>query len=231
MSAAFRSISANIMPGQDSLMANEKTRNDQKSVLPEDLQMLSDHQLMESVAGGDESAFGEILRRYRDRITNFIFRFLNDREEAIELAQEAFVRVYFAAGRYHSGYAFSTYLYRIAANLAISELRRRNRRRLTSLQGFFRDEESEDKDYDPVDGGQLPDRKFESDERSRIIGRAIASLPENYRLPIVLRDVEGLSYEEVAEVLGLGLGTTKSRISRGRAILRDKLEASGIREN
>ncbi|MCV4656497.1 hypothetical protein OFM13_34720, partial [Escherichia coli] len=76
-------------------------------------------------------------------------------------------------------------------NLAISELRRRNRRRLTSLQGFFRDEESEDKDYDPVDGGQLPDRKFESDERSRIIGRAIASLPENYRLPIVLRDVEG----------------------------------------
>lgn len=212
-------------------MATEKTVNEKTGVFCGEPQSMSDHELMAALASGENAAFEEILRRYRDRITNFIYRYLNDRDEAAELAQEAFVRVYFAAGRYHSGYAFSTYLYRIAANLAISELRRRNRRRLISLNGFFRgDSQDEENDLDPTDTEQLPDARFESDSRSRTIGRAIASLPEKYRLPVVLRDVEGLSYEEVAGVLGLGLGTTKSRISRGRAILREKLLAAGIRE-
>src|SRR5213075_3160352 len=102
---------------------------------------LSDHDLIERTKAGDESAFAAIVARYRNPITNYLYRFLNDYEEAVDLAQETFVRVYFAIDRYHTQYAFSTYIYRIATNLAISEIRRRKRRRLMSLTGLFQSED------------------------------------------------------------------------------------------
>ena len=94
---------------------------------------LTDHGLLAATLAGDEAAFGELIRRYRNQITNYIYRMTNDYETAVDLAQETFMRVYAAAERYQSNYAFSTYIYRIATNLAISELRRRKRRRLVSL--------------------------------------------------------------------------------------------------
>lgn len=186
---------------------------------------LSDHELIEAAKKGDETAFAEIMNRYRNQITNYLYRFLNDYEEAVDLAQETFVRVYFAIERYHTDYAFSTYIYRIATNLAISEIRRRKRRKLVSLTGLFQfDNEQPEQEF------QLPDKKplalenlIES-EQTETIARAIATLPEKYRAPIVLRDVEGKSYEDVAAILKLGLGTTKSRISRARKLLREKLQ-------
>ncbi len=126
--------------------------------------------------------------------------------------------------RYHTGYAFSTYIYRIATNLAISEIRRRKRRRLMSLTGLFQGEDDSDVEFQPPDTAKLADTALVDDERSEMIGRAIAALPEKYRVPVVLRDVEGRSYDEIAEILKLGLGTTKSRISRGRGLLKEKLE-------
>ena len=185
---------------------------------------LSDHELVEAAKGGDEDAFGEIMARYRSPITNYLYRFLNDYEEAVDLAQETFVRVYFALDRYHTQFAFSTYIYRIATNLAISEIRRRKRRKLFSLTGLFQAEGSEDVEFQPPDDRILPDAELEDDERSQTIAKAIAALPEKYRIPVVLRDVEGRSYDEVAEIMELGLGTTKSRISRGRALLKEKLQ-------
>jgi RNA polymerase sigma-70 factor, ECF subfamily len=184
----------------------------------------SDHALIESAKAGDEAAFGEIMDRYRGPITNYLYRFLNDYEEAVDLAQETFVRVYFALDRYHTDYAFSTYVYRIASNLAISEIRRRKRRRLLSLTGLFGGEDEAETEFQPPDKRALPDSELVDDERSRHIAAAIESLPEKYRMPIVLRDVQDKSYEEVAEIMQLGLGTTKSRISRGRALLREKLK-------
>jgi RNA polymerase sigma-70 factor (ECF subfamily) len=184
---------------------------------------LSDNELITAVRAGDEDAFAEIVTRYRGQITNFLYRFLNDYEEAVDLAQETFVRVYFALDRYHTGFAFSTYIYRIASNLAISELRKRKRRRLMSLTGLFQGADHE-AEYQPEDGGALPDQLLVESERDHVIAKAISSLPEKYRLPIVLRDVEQRSYEEVAAIMGLGLGTTKSRISRGRGLLREKLQ-------
>jgi RNA polymerase sigma-70 factor (ECF subfamily) len=184
----------------------------------------SDHQLIEATKNGDENAFAEIVARYRNPLTNYLFRFLNDYEEAVDLAQETFVRVYFAIDRYHTQYAFSTYVYRIATNLAISELRRRKRRRLMSLTGLFQADEDSEVEYQPADKAALQDTQIVDNERDRTIARAIAALPEKYRVPIILRDIEGKSYDEVAEIMGLGLGTTKSRISRGRGLLREKLE-------
>jgi len=185
----------------------------------------SDHALIEATRSGDEAAFAEVMSRYRSPITNYLYRFLNDYEEAVDLAQETFVRVYFALDRYHTGFAFSTYIYRIATNLAISELRRRKRRRLLSLTGLFQNDEGEATEFQVPDVRQLPDAELVEDERSQVIARAIAALPEKYRVAVVLRDVDGRSYEEIAEIMQLGLGTTKSRISRGRGLLKDKLES------
>lgn len=184
---------------------------------------LSDHELIERAKDGDEDAFAEIISRYKNPITNFLYRFLNDYEEAVDLAQETFVRVYFALDRYHTNYAFSTYIYRIAANLAISEIRKRKRRSILSLTGLFQADEENATEFQPPDTRPLPDRDVVDDEQSRVIAKAIATLPPKYRVPIVLRDVEGRSYEEVAEIMELGLGTTKSRISRARGLLREKL--------
>lgn len=184
---------------------------------------LSDHELILAAKGGDEDAFAEIVARYRNQITNFLYRFLNDYDEAVDLAQETFVRVYFAIDRYHTQFAFSTYIYRIATNLAISEIRRRKRRKLLSLTGLFQSEEDATVEYQPADERSLPDADLIEDEQSRFIAKAIAALPEKYRVPILLRDIEGRSYDEIAAIMELGLGTTKSRISRARGLLKEKL--------
>ncbi|MGD9563458.1 MAG: RNA polymerase sigma factor [Pyrinomonadaceae bacterium] len=184
----------------------------------------SDHALIEATKNGDEAAFALIVGRYRNPITNYLYRFLNDYEEAVDLAQETFVRVYFAIDRYHTEYAFSTYIYRIATNLAISELRKRKRRTILSLTGLFQSEDDEQVEFQPPDNRSRPDEDLAEDERSRVIAKAIVALPEKYRIPIILRDIEGKSYDEVAEILDLGLGTTKSRISRARGLLKEKLK-------
>jgi RNA polymerase sigma-70 factor, ECF subfamily len=184
---------------------------------------LSDHALIEATKNGDEDAFSVIIGRYRSPITNYLYRFLNDYEEAVDLAQETFVRVYFAIDRYHTDYAFSTYIYRIATNLAISEIRKRKRRTILSLTGLFQADAEDDTEFQPTDDRSLPDKDLIDDEQGRVIAKAIATLPPKYRVPVILRDIEGKTYEEIASILGLGLGTTKSRISRARALLKEKL--------
>ncbi len=187
---------------------------------------LSDHSLLEAARTGDEAAFAELVRRYRNQITNYVYRLTNDYDSAVDLAQETFMRVYRAADRYQATYAFSTYIYRIATNLAISELRQRKRRRLVSLTGFFQTREEgagEPCELDPADKRPLQDVALVDDERRAAVARAIASLPEKYRAPLVLRDIEERSYEEISRILEMSEGTVKSRISRARAFLRDKL--------
>jgi len=187
----------------------------------------SDHGLLEATRVGDEAAFAELVRRYRNQITNFIYRMIDDYETSVDLAQETFMRVYCAADRYQSNYAFSTYIYRIAANLAISELRRRKRRRLVSLTSFFQSRKGADElcEFDPPDVRPLQDAALVEHERRVAVARAIATLPDKYRAPLVLRDVEGRSYEEIACILEMSEGTVKSRINRARAFLRDKLQS------
>lgn len=186
--------------------------------------ILSDHALIEATKSGDEAAFASIVSRYRGPLTNYLYRFLNDYEEAVDLTQETFVRVYFAIDRYHTDYAFSTYIYRIATNLAISEIRKRKRRTILSLTGLFQIDAEDTTEYQPPDERSLPDQNLIENERDAVIAKAIAALPTKYRVPIILRDIEGKAYDEIAEILELGLGTTKSRISRARGLLKEKLK-------
>ncbi|MFP5261870.1 MAG: RNA polymerase sigma factor [Blastocatellia bacterium] len=185
----------------------------------------SDHELLAAIRDGDEVAFQEIVRRYRNPITNFVFRMIDDYERAVELSQETFIRVYTSASRYQANYSFSTYIYRIATNLAISELRRRKRRRFVSLLSPFTNDEGDTAELDPPDSNPLQDQALIDNERRTAVARAISSLPEKYRAAIVLRDVEGLSYDRIAEVLKLSEGTVKSRINRARNLLKEKLSA------
>jgi RNA polymerase sigma-70 factor (ECF subfamily) len=188
----------------------------------------SDHALLEATRTGDEEAFSELVGRYRNQITSYIYRMTNDYDEAVDLAQETFVRVFRAMDRYRTTYAFSTYIYRIATNLAISELRKRKRRRLVSLTGLFQAREevaAAPREFHPMDASPLQDAALVDAERRGAVARAISTLPEKYRAPLVLRDVEGKSYEDIARILETNVGTVKSRISRARSFLRDKLKA------
>lgn len=186
---------------------------------------MDDHALLEATRTGDELAFQELVRRYRNPITNFVYRMLNDYDRAVDLAQETFVRVYMSADRYQATYSFSTYIYRIASNLAITDLRQRKRRQLIPIPSFFSDRDGDEMEIELPDTRQtLADDAMIEDERRKAVSRAIASLPEKYRAAVVLRDIEGRSYEEISEVLGLSDGTVKSRINRARNLLKDKLK-------
>ena len=185
---------------------------------------MDDHALLEATRTGDELAFQELVRRYRNPITNFVYRMLNDYERAVDLAQETFIRVYTSAERYQATYSFSTYIYRIASNLAISDLRQRKRRNLIPIPSFFSDKDGDELEIELPDTRQVrADDAMIADERRKAVSTAIASLPEKYRAAVVLRDIEGRSYEEISDVLGLSDGTVKSRINRARNLLKEKL--------
>src|SRR5512138_77885 len=174
------------------------------------VQKASDHALLEETLAGDEDAFAELVSRYRNQITSYIYRMTNDYDGAVDLAQETFVRVYRAADRYHRRYAFPTYIYRIEMNLAISELRRRKRRKLVSLTGFFQPADgSEAREFNPPDERPLQDCELVDWERRSAVQRAIGTLPEKYRAPLILRDVDGRSYDEIARILETSEGTVK----------------------
>lgn len=186
----------------------------------------SDHELLEATRTGDQDAFAELVGRYRNPITSYIYRMTSDYDGAVDLAQETFVRVFRAAERYQTTYAFSTYIYRIATNLAISELRKRKRRKLVSLTGFFQSHDgAEPREFNPSDNQPLQDVVLVDEERRAAVQRAIGTLPEKYRAPLILRDVEGKSYDEISRILSTSEGTVKSRISRARGFLREKMRA------
>ena len=193
---------------------------------PDDVpvEKMDDHSLLAATLTGDETAFQELVRRYRNQITNYVYRMLNDYDRAADLAQETFVRVYTNAERYQATYSFSTYIYRIAHNLAISELRQRKRRRLIPFPSFFSDKDSEEIEIEIEDKRQvMADDSMIADERRDAVRKAISSLPEKYRAALVLCDIEEKSYEEISAVLDLPVGTVKSRINRARNLLKEKL--------
>lgn len=184
---------------------------------------LSDEDLMARVAEDDDRAFTELVRRFQGRVTNLISRILNDRTGSDDLAQEVFVRVFVHRRNYRRGSKFSTWIFTIAANLAKNEIRRRVRRRnWFSLDALT--EVLNDSFIQLADPTENRDMGMEREQLQGEVGKAIATVPEKYRLALVLRDIEGLAYEEIAEVLGVPGGTVRSRINRARSMLKRRLQ-------
>ena len=178
---------------------------------------MGDEDLMLHFQAGTVEAFDILVSRYRDPLTNYIYRFLGDMKECEDLLQETFLRVYRNRHSYRRIAKFSTWLYTIAGNLARSEYRKRKRRRLFSIQSVNRD--AEEYEVEIPDETFSPDRHTESTIQDHYIQEALNQIPEEFREVVVLRDVQQLAYEEIAQITGLPMGTVKSRINRGRTKL------------
>jgi RNA polymerase sigma-70 factor (ECF subfamily) len=170
---------------------------------------------LDRLRAGDAPAFEELVMTYQHRVFGVALRMLGNRAEAEDVAQEAFVRAHRALGAFRGDAKLSTWLYAITSRLCLNRLASGERR--MARQG-------EDALLRLSDAGPRPDAALERRELETALGRAIAELPEDRRIVVVLRDLEGLSYEEIAQVLELELGTVRSRLHRARAELKEKLE-------
>jgi RNA polymerase sigma-70 factor (ECF subfamily) len=184
----------------------------------------ADEQLVARILDGEHELFAVLDERYQERLVNFLFRMVRDTDSAHDLAQEAFFKVYGALDRFDPTYRFSTWMFRVAHNLAIDEIRKR-RVRLVSLQRPDDGGEEGGWEWELPSSGPSPYRELRNVERGRAIRRAIADLPEDYRELISLRHYADLSYDEIAEMKDMPLGTVKNKLFRGRQMLKERLAA------
>ncbi|MBQ6059484.1 MAG: sigma-70 family RNA polymerase sigma factor [Clostridia bacterium] len=180
----------------------------------------SDADIVQAVLEGEIDAFEVLVQRYQKKVYNTVLRLAGHAAEAEDLSQEVFLKLYRGLSSFRGESSFSTYLYRIAANTAIDALRRASPQAI-SLSA--EDEEGEPYELALSDGEPLPLELLEREERTAAIREAIDALPPHHRAVIVLREIEGMSYQEIARVLSVEEGTVKSRINRARAGLRELL--------
>ncbi|MBN1550224.1 sigma-70 family RNA polymerase sigma factor [bacterium] len=185
--------------------------------------MVTDDHLMCRFQEGDESAFKRLLERYQDRIMNYVFRIVGDYDTAVDITQEAFIRVYMNAGRYLPGSRFAPWLYRIASNLAINEIRRRKRWRFFSFDEPINSDEKSMTFELPDESILSPEANIIQKEDVESVEQALEKIPVKYRTPLILREIEGYDYEEISKILNIPRGTVKSRLNRGRSLLKTAL--------
>ena len=184
-----------------------------------------DVQLMLKVAAGDNAAFEQLVLRYQDRLVSFFFHMIHDRSACEDLAQEAFLRVYRSRERYEPTARFSTWLFRIAHNLASNQKRGAARRREISL-GI----QSSEDDFRPPEAiladrsALMPTRQLDTVEIREVVRNAVEELSEGQRTAVILHKFEEMSYEEIGEIMGLGTVAVKSLLSRARSKLKESLE-------
>ena len=182
----------------------------------------NDSELIHKAKNGDAKAYEGLLKKYRNSVYNLVYRMVRDVEEAEDLTQEAFIKAFNSLASFNEEYAFSTWLYKIATNNCIDFFRKRK------LQTYSLDKPIQYKDseiqHEIPDPELNPEKSILARERSRVIQEAIRALPEKYYTAIVLRHNEEKSYEEIAEILNLPLGTVKARIFRAREMLNKELK-------
>jgi len=176
-----------------------------------------DAHLIDATLAGDSAAFGRLVTKYQDRLYNTIVQVVGSTEEALDVAQDAFVQAYLKLASFQRNAAFFTWLYRIAFNVAIS--RRRRQRPTASVE-----ERRAATGQEPADQGDAPGDRLESQERVTQVRAALALLSEEHRTVLVLREIDGCCYETIAEILDLPVGTVRSRLHRARMELRDQLK-------
>jgi len=180
------------------------------------LRSLEDTDVVQAFLSGDERGFEELVERYQVRLLNFVYRTIGDREKAEDLVQEVFIRVYRHLHRFDPAKKFSTWVYTIASNLAKNELRNRSRNPLVLFQAIKKNWEDEDRPLQFEDSASRPDDLYRKRHLRELVEETVAKLPEHHRQVFVLRELEGKSYEEIAEITDCNLGTVKSRLNRAR---------------
>ena len=186
------------------------------AAIREQLRTQDDGAVVAAFLGGEERAFQELVERYQGRLLNFIYRTIGDRERAEDLVQEVFIRVYRHIARFDTTKKFSTWIYTIASNLAKNELRNRSRNPLVLFQTIKKNWQDDERPLQFEDSSSRPDDLFRKRHLRALVEEATAQLPEHHRQVFVLRELEGKSYEEIAEITGCNLGTVKSRLNRAR---------------
>lgn len=186
------------------------------------LQQFSDEDLMEQFQAGYERAFNELVSRFKDRLHNFLYRYTHNHQDCEDLVQETFLRVYRSKHSYERIAKFSTWMYTIALNLAKSLYKKKQRMTTVTIH-----EDESDPDDQPMkleDSSILQDDSLHEKMCMSELEKALKELSEDFREVVVLRDIQQLAYDEIAEITGVPMGTVKSRINRGRAQLQDLLK-------
>lgn len=175
---------------------------------------MTDMELINKCLSGEQEAFSEIVTRYKKLIYSVVYNMISDKQEVNDIAQEVFIRIYKSLGRYNPEYKFSTWAVKIATNLCLDVHRKKKI-----------DPISIDEMIDVSSGVDTPETKYIKKEKSESIKRAVAELPDKYRIPILLFHQNGLSYEEITDILKEPMSIVKNRLYRARLMLREKLES------
>lgn len=186
---------------------------------------MEEHNLIELAKAGDQNAFRTLVETHQAMVYNLAYRMVNNPEDAADLTQEVFLSVWRNLRSFQGKSALSTWLYRLTANAAIDFLRRERRHPTVPLTGESPDRE--ERELDIPDESASPQRALERKELQEAIEQGLATLSPDHRQILLLREMEGLSYQEIAQTLGLEEGTVKSRIARARLALRDFLRKTG----
>ena len=180
----------------------------------------TDEELIARFQKGDEQAYTELVIRYRDKLMTFVFRFVNDIEQAEDIIQDTMLKLYTHKHYYRNIAKFSTWIYTIAGNLAKTELRKKKTRKVTNISQMG----PEDRDYELPSVAPETDEVVQSEYIEKKIQAAIQNLPLHFRTVTILRDIQELSYEEISKIVEVPLGTVKSRINRARLQLQNELK-------
>ena len=179
---------------------------------------LSDEKLILRFQEGDINAYNELVKRYKDRLLNFVFRYFNNREQAEDVVQDTLIKLYTHASYYKNIAKFSTWIFTIAKNNALTELRKNKRKQTDSLWT------DDGKVIDINSNDQTLDRRVQNEIAVDQLNKFLQEIPENFRMAVVLRDFQELSYDEISKILEIPIGTIKSRINRGRIQLAEKMK-------
>lgn len=183
------------------------------------LETMTDYELITQVLNGNKEYFAELVRRYKNLVYSVVVRMVNDREEANDLAQDVFLKIYKNLDKYYPDYKFSTWVIRISTNHVI-DYRRKNRCETQSL---------DDMEYEPGIAGDSPEDEYMKKERREMLDDMVNALPDMYKVPIMLYHWQGLSYQEISDITEQPLSKVKNRIFRGRKMLKENLVAmSGL---
>ena len=198
------------------------------------LKALSDAEVVATYLAGERRAFDELVERYQRRLLNFVYRTIGDRERGEDLVQEVFIRVHRHLHRFDQTKKFSTWIYTIASNLAKNELRNRSRNPLVLFQTIKKNWDADHRPLQFEDVHSKPDDLFRKRHLKELVDWAVAQLPEHHRMVFVLRELEGKSYEEIADITDCNLGTVKSRLNRARArfaqVIEPRIDVEAFRE-